>query len=61
MRLLNRIKVCLQPHYLIIGHHTGLVIGCCRGRSGKQDVLVEEPLAMFKRYSSRNCPICRES
>ena len=60
MRLLNCIRVYSQPHYLVIGHYTGLVIGCCRGGSGKRDVLAEEPLAMFKRCNSRKCPICRE-
>lgn len=60
MRLLNRIRVYLQPHYLIIGHYAGLVIGCCRGGSGKRDVLAEEPLATFKRCNSRKCLICRE-
>lgn len=59
MRLVNKLKTILEPHYLIIGGYTGLVIGCCRGESGKRDVLEEEPLASFKRCSPRKCYICQ--
>ena len=47
-------------HYLIVGHYSGEVIGCCCGKNGKQDVLAEEPLSTFKRVSRRKCPVCRE-
>ncbi len=61
MNIVKRIKRALTPHYLIIGHYTGAVIGCCCGKSGKEDVLEEEPLSTFQRISKRKCPICKES
>ena len=60
MRLINRIRVAMLPHYQIIGHYTGEVIGCTRGKQGKLDVLAEEPMATFRRYSSRKCKVCKE-
>ena len=60
MRLINKIKLMFQPHYQIIGHYTGEVIGCCRGKSGMRDVLEEEPLSTFRRCSPRKCCICKE-
>lgn len=61
MRVADKIKRKLRPHYLIIGHYTGEVIGCTRGKSGKEEVLSEEPLSRFKRVSMRKCPVCKES
>ena len=49
-----------QPHYLIIGRSTKQVIGCCRGKAGKRDVLAEEPGSTFKRCSKRKCAVCNE-
>lgn len=61
MSIANKIKRELLPHYLIIGHYTGGVIGCTCGKSGKEEVLSEEPLSTFKRVSKRKCPVCKES
>lgn len=61
MKIADRIKRKLLPHYLIIGHYTGEVIGCTCGKSGKEEVLSEEPWVRFKRISKRKCPICKES
>ncbi len=60
MGTLKKIVNAFTPHYLIIGHYTGEVIGCCCGESGKRDVLCEEPLSTFKRIERRKCPICKE-
>lgn len=59
MKLKNKIKRKVTPHYLVIGHYSGEAIGCCCGRSGKKDVLAEEPLSTFKRVSRRKCPVCK--
>lgn len=60
MRIADKIKRELAPHYLIIGHYTGEVIGCTCGDSGKKEVLAEEPLSKFRRVSKRKCPVCEE-
>lgn len=60
MKIIRKLQNIIIPHYLIIGHYSGEVIGCCRGKSGKQDALAEEPLSTFKRISRRKCPVCRE-
>jgi hypothetical protein len=60
MKIIKKLQTMLTPHYLIIGHYSGKVIGCCRGKSGKMDVLEEEPLSTFKRVSRRKCPVCKE-
>lgn len=58
--IINKIRRNLTPHYLIIGHYTGKIIGCTCGKSGKEEVLNEEPLSTFKRVSKRKCPACRK-
>lgn len=60
MKIIKKIQNMITPHYLIIGYYSGKAIGCCCGKSGKQDVLAEEPLSTFKRVSRRKCPICKE-
>lgn len=60
MITINKIKRNLTPHYLIIGHYTGEVIGCTFGKRGKEEVLSEEPLSTFKRVSKRECPVCKK-
>ena len=61
IRFINRVRLVLQPHYLVFGHYYNAEpMGCCRGKSGKRDVLAEEPLATFKRCPKRKCPICKE-
>lgn len=60
MKIIRKFQNMIIPHYLIIGHYSGGVIGCCCGKTGKQDVLAEEPLSTFKRVSRRKCPVCRE-
>ena len=60
MGIVDKIKGELAPHYLIIGHYTGEVIGCTCGNSGKKEVLAEEPLSTFKRIYKRKCPVCKE-
>jgi len=57
-----RLWLCrhFTPHYLVIGHYTKIAIGCTCGKSGKADVLAEEPLATFKRVRLGACPICNE-
>ena len=60
MSILSKIKKRITPHYLIIGHYTGEVIGCTCGKRGKEEVLSEEPLSTFKRVSKRKCPVCKD-
>lgn len=60
MNMINEIQNKIAPHYLIIGHYTGEVIGCTCGKSGREEVLAEEPLSTFKRVSKRKCPVCKE-
>lgn len=60
MSLINYIRFAMLPHYQILGHYTGEVIGCTRGKQGKLYVLAEEPLATFRRCSSSRCEICKE-
>lgn len=60
MQIAKKLKDIVTPHYLIIGHYSGEVIGCCCGESGKKDVLEEEPLSTFRRISRLKCPICKE-
>lgn len=60
MRIIKKIKEMVMPHYLIIGHYSGKVIGCCCGKNGKQNALDEEPLSTFKRVNKRKCPVCNE-
>lgn len=56
----SKIRNLITPHYLIIGHYTGEIIGCCMGKDGKKDVLAEEPLSTFRRINKRKCPVCKE-
>jgi len=49
-----------QAHYLIIGEHIKVPIGCC-SEEGKEDVLVEEPGYTFERVDIDQCPVCSES
>lgn len=60
MGIVNKIIRTFTPHYVIIDHYTGEVIGCCRGKTGKKNVLSEEPLSTFTRLSKRKCPVCKE-
>ena len=60
MKIIRKFRNAITPHYLIIGHYSGEVIGCCCGKSGKEHVLAEEPLSTFKWVSKRKCPICKE-
>ena len=60
MRFFGKIKNMFVPHYLIIGYYSKTAIGCTCGKSGKRDVLAEEPMAKFQRISRRKCPICKE-
>lgn len=55
----HKLKNLFKPHYLIIGHYTGAIIGCCN-KNGKKDVLSEEPYSKFKRISYHKCPICNK-
>lgn len=59
-KIIRKFHNMITPHYLIVGHYTGEVIGCCWGKNGKADVLTEEPLSTFKRVSRRKCPVCKE-
>ena len=60
MKFVEKIQDIVTPHYLIIGHYSGRVIGCCCGKSGKQEVLAGDPLSTFKRISRQKCPVCKE-
>jgi hypothetical protein len=40
-------------YYEIIGYYTGKVIGYTQGSKGKEDVLIEEPKATFKKISKK--------
>ena len=60
MKIIRKFRNAITPHYLIVGHYSGKVIGCCCGKTGKIGVLTEEPLSTFKRVSKRKCPICKE-
>lgn len=51
----------MLPHYEIVGAYTGKVIGCTCGKSGRKDVLEEEPGATFRRVSRRKCSVCGKS
>lgn len=46
-----------DKHYIIIGHYSGLALGCCSG-SGRMDILFEEEEATFEEVKKDECPIC---
>lgn len=60
MKIIRKLRNAITPHYLIIGHYSGEVIGCCCGKTGKSDVLAEESLSTFKWVRKRKCPACKE-
>ena len=60
MKIIRKLRNAITPHYLIIGHYAGEVIGCCCGKTGKSDVLAEESLSTFKWVRKRKCPVCKE-
>lgn len=54
-----KMRKLFLPHYLIIGKYTNKPIGCTCGKSGKRDVLDEEPDSTFIKVQRRKCPICK--
>lgn len=59
VQLKRKLHKTFSPHYIIIEAYFKRPIGCTCGRSGKMDVLAEEPGCTFKRVSRKRCPICK--
>jgi hypothetical protein len=58
---LKRLKWIFSPHYKIIGHYTGLTIGCVHGgKKARESVLEEEPESKLVRVLPWKCPICNK-
>lgn len=55
----NPCKPKKEDHYAIVGHFTGVQIGCCTS-AGVEDVRLEEPQAKIIPMPKSECKVCNK-